>query len=63
MDEIIRLVAALETAKDQQKVAICSRLKIRVGSLKARQLCSSAPNIGTMASLVMGLVAVVFMLK
>ena len=63
MDEIIRLVAALETASDQQKAPICSRLKIRVGSLKARQLCSSAPNIGTMASFVIGLVAAVFRLK
>ena len=69
-------LTTLNAVSDQQKEAICSRLKTRFGILKAKQIsrltktCNSAPKmdsrglgtLASLASLVVGL-AVFFFLK
>ena len=69
-------LTTLDAVSDQQKEAICSRLKTRFGILKAKQIsrltktCNSAPKmdsrglgtLASLASLVVGL-AVFFFLK
>ena len=76
VDQLQSSGTTLNAVSDQQKEAICSRLKTRFGILKAKQIsrltktCNSAPKmdsrglgtLASLASLVVGL-AVFFVLK